>query len=75
MRKLSKTYCQPCQTRLHSDNRGSPFEHSRDADLILVMDQGKVVQQGCHDELAEAEDSPYQKLFEHLLEEWIQFSA
>ncbi len=34
----------------------------RDADLILVMDQGKVVQQGCHDELAEAEDSPYQKL-------------
>jgi len=34
----------------------------RDADLILVLDAGQVVQQGRHDEMAQAEDSPYQRL-------------
>ena len=34
----------------------------RDADLILVMEQGKVIQQGCHDELAGVQNSAYQRL-------------
>jgi ATP-binding cassette subfamily B protein len=34
----------------------------RDADEILVMDQGSLVQQGTHQALLEEEGSPYQKL-------------
>ena len=34
----------------------------RDADEILVMDQGSLVQQGTHQALLEAEGSPYHKL-------------
>ncbi|MBM5808207.1 MAG: NHLP family bacteriocin export ABC transporter peptidase/permease/ATPase subunit [Cyanobacteria bacterium M_surface_9_m1_291] len=34
----------------------------RDADLIVVLDQGRVVQQGRHDQLASEEASPYQRL-------------
>jgi ABC-type branched-subunit amino acid transport system ATPase component len=34
----------------------------RDADLIVVLDAGKVVQQGRHDELAAVDGSPYQQL-------------
>lgn len=34
----------------------------RDADLILVMDQGQVVQQGRHQTMIQEQDSPYAKL-------------
>ena len=34
----------------------------RDADVILVLENGKVVQQGRHAEMAALTDSPYQKL-------------
>jgi ABC-type bacteriocin/lantibiotic exporter with double-glycine peptidase domain len=34
----------------------------RDADLILVLDQGQIVQQGCHKEMAMEKGSPYQEL-------------
>jgi ABC-type multidrug transport system fused ATPase/permease subunit len=36
----------------------------RDADLILVMDQGKVVQQGRHDSMIADPDSPYAQLLQ-----------
>lgn len=34
----------------------------RDADLILVLESGRVVQQGRHEEMAAINDSPYQLL-------------
>ena len=34
----------------------------RDADLILVMDQGQVVHQGRHQTMIQEQDSPYAKL-------------
>ncbi len=34
----------------------------RDADLILVMQNGKVVQQGGHEEMLAIEGSPYEQL-------------
>ena len=36
----------------------------RDADLILVMDQGQVVQQGRHDTMINDQDGPYAKLLQ-----------
>ena len=35
----------------------------RDADLILVMDQGKVIQQGTHESLLEDSNGAYVQLF------------
>jgi ABC-type multidrug transport system fused ATPase/permease subunit len=36
----------------------------RNADKIIVMDKGKIVQQGKHDELLADEDGIYKKLYE-----------
>jgi ABC-type multidrug transport system fused ATPase/permease subunit len=36
----------------------------RDADLILVLDQGQVIQQGVHDTMIRDLDSPYARLLQ-----------
>ena len=48
MERLSKILCHPIRT-------------IRDADLILVMDRGRIVERGTHDELY-AKDGIYRKL-------------